>query len=103
MSETRTSGLDPATLERLAEAVRGAWVAFCVETGDDTPSHLAPWGDLSEWDQEVDRRIAAAVVAAFVAEDPVRPAAQRPIADYHTCSAVSLDALRVTLAAKRGA
>lgn len=48
--------------ERLGQVVREAWVAFCREIGDDKPSHVAPWEELSEQDREVDRRIGEAVV-----------------------------------------
>lgn len=53
--------------EELGKAVRLAWVAYCQETGDTKPSHLAPWEELSEWDKEADRRIGA-VVAVMVIE-----------------------------------
>lgn len=47
--------------EELGKAVRLAWVRYCQDTGDTKPSHLAPWEELSEWDQEADRRIGIAV------------------------------------------
>lgn len=47
--------------EELGRAVRLAWVAYCRATGDEKPSHIAPWEELSEWDQEADRRIGVAV------------------------------------------
>jgi hypothetical protein len=53
--------------EELGKAVRSAWVAYCQETGDTKPSHLAPWEELSEWDKEADRRIGAAI-AVMMAE-----------------------------------
>lgn len=56
--------MEPDGRERLGRIVRETWVAFCRATGDDKPSHLAPWDELSEWDQEVDMRIAEAVLAA---------------------------------------
>ena len=51
---------DPVTAARLK-------VAYCQETGDTKPSHLAPWEELSEWDKEADRRIGAAI-AVMMAE-----------------------------------
>lgn len=51
--------------EHLGKIVREAWVAYCVETGDTKPSHIAPWDDLSEWDKEADRRIGDAVSRAL--------------------------------------
>lgn len=43
--------------EALGKFVRDVWVAYCLETGDTKPSHIAPWEELSEWDKEADRRI----------------------------------------------
>jgi hypothetical protein len=53
------------SIEELAERIREAWVASCLETGDAKPSHLAPWAELGAWDREADRRIARAVVLAL--------------------------------------
>jgi hypothetical protein len=58
---TMRDRLPDLTTETLAREVRRAWVAFCVETGDDKPSHLVPWDELGEWDREADRRIADAI------------------------------------------
>lgn len=58
--------------EELGKAVRSAWVAYCQETGDTKPSHLAPWEELSEWDKEADRRIGTAI-AVMMAERLLPP------------------------------
>lgn len=47
--------------EQLGRLVREAWVAYCREIGDDKPSHIAPWEELSEVDKEADRRIGIAI------------------------------------------
>ena len=62
--------------EELGKAVRSAWVAYCRETGDTKPSHLAPWEELSEWDKEADRRIGAAI-AVMMAERLLPPSLSR--------------------------
>lgn len=48
--------------DRLGRLVRETWVAYCLETGNTKPSHIAPWEELSEWDKEADRRIADAIM-----------------------------------------
>ncbi len=45
------------TRDELGRIVRETWIAYCLETGDTKPSHLAPYDELSEWDKEADRRI----------------------------------------------
>lgn len=47
--------------EVLGKVVRAAWVQYCKSIGDDKPSHIAPWIELSEQDKEADRYIGEAV------------------------------------------
>lgn len=54
--------------EALGRMVREAWVNYCRETGVTKPSHLAPYDELSDWDQEADHRIGEAI------QDAVRAA-----------------------------
>ncbi len=49
--------------ERLGRAVRGEWVRWAVEQKSPKPSWVIPWEILSEEQQEVDCRIAQAVLA----------------------------------------
>lgn len=49
---------DQPTREALGQAVRRVWLNYCTDTGQPAShSHSAEWDDLSEWEQEVDRRI----------------------------------------------
>lgn len=41
----------------LGREVRKVWVEFCREIGDNKPAHLADFDEISDNDQEVDRRI----------------------------------------------
>lgn len=50
--------------EAVAKAIRDEWVRYCLETGNTKPSHIAPWEELDDWNQEADRRIARAAIAA---------------------------------------
>lgn len=54
------------TAEELGRLVREVWVDYAIEQGDTKPSHLIGWDDLGEYDKEVDRRIGAAVVSAWI-------------------------------------
>ena len=49
--------------DALGRVVRETWVNYCITTGKiDKPSRLLSWDDITEWDREVDRQIADAVV-----------------------------------------
>ena len=52
----------------LGRLVRETWAKYCIETGDDQPSHLVPYDDLSEHDKEADRRIGEALESAMLKE-----------------------------------
>lgn len=52
--------------EQLGRLVRQVWTAYCLETGDLKPSHVALWEEITEWDREVDRRIGEAVAGAVL-------------------------------------
>lgn len=54
--------------DELGKRVRQAWIAYCLETGDTKPSHIAPWEELSEWDKEADRRIGKAIARYILGE-----------------------------------
>ncbi len=55
-----------ADFDTLGQQVRQAWIDYCLETGDRTPSHIAPWAEIGEWDREADRRIARALTGPFM-------------------------------------
>lgn len=63
-----TTGATEAQIDRewLGRLVRDAWVAYCHETGDTKPSHVAGWDSLSAWDKEADRRIGEAIARAVL-------------------------------------
>lgn len=54
------------TKDDIGRLVRDSWIAYCREIGDDKPSHLLPYDDLSEQDKEADRRIGEAVWTAAI-------------------------------------
>lgn len=55
------------TPDDLGRVVRQAWVEWAREQPAPKPSWLVPWEDLSEADQEADRRIGQAVAAHLFA------------------------------------
>lgn len=58
-------GLEGAR-EHLGRVVRATWVLYCCQIGDDKPSHIAPWEELSEVDREADRRIGEQLMMLLV-------------------------------------
>lgn len=58
--------------ETLGREVRRVWIEFCREIGDDRPSHLASWEDMTEPEREVDRRIGEAIARMALADEVER-------------------------------
>lgn len=58
--------------ETLGREVRRVWIEFCREIGDDKPSHLASWEDMTEPEREVDRRIGEAIARMALTEEVER-------------------------------
>jgi hypothetical protein len=56
---------DQVWRELLGKIVREQWVIYCRSIGDDKPSHVAPWAELSEQDKEADRQIGEALWLYF--------------------------------------
>ena len=65
--------MDSTERDEGGAVVRIAWVAYCIETGDTKPSHIAPYSDLGEWDKEADRRIFEAVRDYLLAQGVRQP------------------------------
>lgn len=64
-----TFNMQPANLmDRYARAVRTAWLEWAKEQPDQEQhsSWLLPWEKLNERDRDVDRRIADAVIQAWL-------------------------------------